>query len=82
MMLAWLDGHAEKANAEQIWKIFAMHGFDVRHLGEACSDHPQCASLRCDNRTGAGCVGSSLWQMDAGGIVSVEYRRERRAPRT
>ena len=28
----------------------------LKPLGQSCSTHPECASKRCDNRPGAGCV--------------------------
>ncbi len=53
-LLTWISAH-EPRRATEIQKIFEAHGF-ASALGTSCVDHGQCASLRCDNRPGAGCV--------------------------
>jgi hypothetical protein len=53
-VLKWIALNEPKRSSE-IWKIFESHGF-VQKLGTGCVDHLQCASERCDNRPGAGCV--------------------------
>jgi hypothetical protein len=54
-LVEWFDVN-EPRRADAIRKIFAAHGYFVQPYGAACTAHPQCASFRCDNRPGAGCV--------------------------
>jgi len=54
-ILAWI-GTYEPLRAPEIRRIFESHGFAAPLLGAQCVDHGQCASLRCDQRPGAGCV--------------------------
>src|SRR5512142_1257563 len=55
-MLAWFDRNAPKDRADKIRAIFADHGFKPQKLGTSCTQHEQCATFRCDNRSKAGCV--------------------------
>ncbi len=54
-LVEWFDVN-EPRRADAIRKIFGAHGYLVQPYGAACTAHPQCASFRCDNRPGAGCV--------------------------
>ncbi len=53
-ILKWIAANEPK-RLKEIWKIFESHGF-VQKLGASCVEHLQCATSRCDNRPGAGCV--------------------------
>ncbi len=53
-VLQWIAVN-EPLRSREIRKIFESHGF-IQQLGTSCTEHLQCASQRCDNRPGAGCV--------------------------